>query len=120
METQGEKEVKIIDMDIYPDYWKDAGMDREHYLESSYIIGDSIIILGVYKDKERKKASFFHEFGHTIAEGSDCKYTREKNAWQAGLELAEGLDITFSKECHKWIKDQLKTYKKYKSNKKRK
>jgi len=106
--------MEIIDMDIRPDYWKDAGMDRDHYIDSSFIIGDFLIILGIYKNKERKKASFFHEIGHLIADKSNCKYTREKNAWLSGLRLAKNMDITFSTECYKWIRNQLETYRKYK------
>jgi len=101
-------------MDIYPDYWKDAGMDRDHYLDASYMIGDHTLILGIYEDKEKKKASFFHEIGHLITEKAGSKYDWEKRAWLVGLKLARSMGIEFSSNCYKWIKDQLRTYEKYK------
>lgn len=103
--------MKIIDLDNnQPDYWQQVNMRKEDFVDRSFVVGQDIV-LGFYTDKEKKKASFFHEIGHLLIENSGCQYQNEKNAWKIGLELANNLGITFSSQCHKWIKEQLEKYK---------
>ena len=97
--------LEIIDLSNQPDYWKKVGMRQEDFIDKSYTIGGEIIVLGMYKDKERKSASFFHELGHIINESGS-----EKAAWETGMKLAKSLGITFSSSTWKWIKEQLISY----------
>lgn len=97
--------MEIIDLHEQPDYWEKVGMRREDFIDRSYVIGGTTIILGIYKTKERKRASFFHELGHIINESGS-----EELAWETGMKLAKSLGITFSRATRRWIEKQLTSY----------
>ena len=103
--------VKLIDVAADPDYIKRAGMDRDHYINASYIIGGEEVILGIYKDKELKLISFFHEIGHSRTNAQECTdlYEYEERCWKEGIKLARAEGIKFSEHALDWAKEQLKT-----------
>src|SRR3990167_9597454 len=80
------KEKNIIDCEKYPNYYKDVNMPEKEFFEKSYLLGNTII-LGRYKDKQRKKIAYYHELGHLEARKHYLeKLEQELNAWKIALE----------------------------------
>lgn len=95
-------------------YHKANGLDM--YRDTSYIIGNDEIILGIYEDVELLIASFFHELGHsTITKAEINKldfdiYQIENLAWKKGRKLAKLYNASFNKNQIDWANKQLQTY----------
>ena len=79
------KEKNIIDCEKYPNYYKDVNMPEKEFFEKSYLVGNTII-LGRYKDKQRKKLAYYHELGHIkIRKNCTEKLEQEINVWKVAL-----------------------------------
>lgn len=81
----------------------------EKYIERSFIVGNDMIYLGIYKDLELLVISFFHELGHIVKSKGE-KYNSEEEAWKIGIELAKEERLEFSENALNWAKTQLSTY----------
>lgn len=87
----------------------DVPLDWFH--ENSYIVGSQELVLGFYKDPERKAISFFHELGHLIISNqSDFEpyspYIEEIEATIKGIELAKLDNFKFSDSAIYWMISQ--------------
>lgn len=103
--------VEIIDVQERPDYCNEVGMEREDFVNRSYIIGNDVIVLGIYDSNEEKMASLFHEVGHILEVGNyRDQFSREVEAWRIGVELAAEYGISFSRETMLWINNQASSY----------
>ena len=112
--------IKLIDLEIDPDYLRRRGVDRWWYENRSANVGPPgpEIELGFYTDPEKKLASFFHEVAHIVDERwSDhefCRthsyYYKESEAWRIGFEIAARYGVEFSDATKQWCKEQLQTY----------
>lgn len=112
--------IQVIDLKKKPEYLQEMGMEKEDFINSSSVVGGDplTIILGFYDSIEKKRISFFHELGHILVLNEtlfEKVFKGEKQAWDAAYELADTLGIEFSKECKKWAKEQLDTYKEKKN-----
>ena len=104
--------VEVIDVGERPYYYKEVAMEKEDFINRSYIIGKDTIVLGVYDNDERRIASLFHEVGHTLINGEyKDKFDYEEEAWKKAVELAMEYNIVFSPETMLWIDNQVSTYK---------
>lgn len=110
--------VKVIDVEKIPNYYKTVNMPSCTFINKSYLYGNNEIVIGKYKNKEMKLASFFHEVGHTLVENSYMKaidyskYLIESAAWYLGIQMASEYGISFSKPTTEWIVKNIETYKK--------
>jgi Zn-dependent peptidase ImmA (M78 family) len=107
----------LIDMDKRPEYYKEVHMPREDFVDHSYIAGSDEIVLGLYKDKNKKLMSLFHEIGHLLVDKYFIRsinyntYKYEKEVWRRGLLLAKIYRIAFPFYCYRWAVQQMQTYK---------
>jgi len=98
----------IIDCEKYPKYYKKVNMRPKDFIEKSYLIGNTII-LGKYKNKQRKIISYYHELGHLKTRKHYLeKLEQEINAWKVALDEIPIKNIT--KENVKYILHCLETY----------
>jgi hypothetical protein len=111
---------KVIDVEKDPSYIEKSGRNKKDYTDHSICCGDEIV-LGIYKNKELRLISFFHELGHTIVKQSfaqDVHYNKmvvENQCWQEGIRYAAThCGIKFSDEAIVWGYEQALTYVNYK------
>jgi len=77
-------------------------------IDDSWIIGDSLIILGKYLDDENMLISFFHEIGHRLISKeyiNKWEYNTliiELECWNIGIEEARNRGILFSDSAIKF------------------
>lgn len=111
--------VELVDVAIQRDYPARCGMPTGDFVNRSFHIGGSTIVLGIYDDPELRTASFFHELGHLyldhksmISHGlyDSVPYFHEVYAWKCGMEMAREMSIGFSNETMEWCKSQLAGY----------
>lgn len=109
-------DLKIVQVIVDDENCNDNGVDN--YINSSYIIGDTIY-LGIYDDINKKIISFFHEIGHHIIDRDfidetikkqNCSFLIEQKCWQIGFELAEQYKYCFDSDVYEWANEQTKTY----------
>jgi hypothetical protein len=103
---------KITDMEEEPYYWRKVNMPLEDFINKSYVIGLSEIIIGFYKNEELRTASIFHEIWHTLYEykEGDSVIDREEHAWNIGFTLAKKHGFWFSCSTYEWASKQIETY----------
>lgn len=85
--------ITVHKVEVGDEYWEANGSDV--YFNQSACAGRNEIWVGVYEDKDREIASFFHELGHCISNNlKDFHYTEfnkfhiELDAWMVGLTEA--------------------------------
>ena len=111
--------IKILDMSKEPIHIVKMHQPAEDFINRSSICGDEIW-LGLYKDKELRCISFFHEIGHKILPhkwGKVIKWNTmafEVECWQRGITYAGKMGIHFSDRAIAWGYRQALTYKDYK------
>lgn len=112
-------DIELVDVAIQGDYPSQCGMPAENFVNRSFHIGDSTIVLGIYGNPELRIASFFHELGHlcldhksmTLHRLYDCVlHFHEVYAWGCGMKIAREMSVGFSKETIEWCKSQLVGY----------
>ena len=108
------KGIKLIEIIEGDEYCEANGVDS--YINSSYIIGNDEIQLGIYDDNELKTASFFHEVGHTLVEDdfreNNNWFAIEREAWVKGFEFAKSYKYKFSFNVYRWAIKNISTYNK--------
>ena len=115
------KKHKITFIDFSKMNEKERPFSNGQITDCSFCTYDEIF-LGLYKDKEKRLASFFHELGHILnLSGRDenailSKYEIEMNAWATGFSEAAKYNIRFRHPTLQWCTDQLQTYEKSEFN----
>ena len=87
---------------------------EETYVEHSFSIVPNTIYLGIYRNKELEKLSFFHELAHCIGKfkgNFKDMYGIEKAVWGYTFMLAKERGHAFSRASEIWANKQLQTYK---------
>jgi hypothetical protein len=87
---------------------------EDTYVDRSFAIVPETIYLGIYKNKELERLSFFHELAHCIGKfkgNFKDVYGIEKAVWSYTFTIAEERGYTFSKASKVWANKQLETYK---------
>ena len=85
-------------------------------IDDSWIIGDTLIILGKYLNDENMLISFFHEIGHRLISKeykSKWEYNTliiELECWKIGIEEARNRGILFSDNAIKFGLEKALTY----------
>ena len=108
--------ITIIDVEKTPNYHKVVNMPQDTFVNKSYLCGNNDIVLGIYKNKEMRLASFFHEIGHTLVENTYMEtigydtYLIESAAWYIGMKMASEYNVSFSKQTVKWITKNIFSY----------
>jgi hypothetical protein len=96
-------------------YLKSYNIERADLINNSYIIDDDVI-LGIYEDKEVRRAAFFHEVGHTLISESYLKMINydimltEYQAWIEGLKISKRYKFKFSNNVFKYILTSINSY----------
>lgn len=113
--------IELIDCAVSDDYIIRSEQPRENFVDCSFAIGGSQIILGIYECQEKRLASFFHELGHMhfiddilLDHVSWNTFWCEIKAWDIGFNLAKRHGIKFSHETLEWAAEQAATYIRYK------
>jgi hypothetical protein len=111
--------VTIIDLSKTPSYLeKHMHEDAVSYVDRSTNAWPEIL-LGIYKNKEFRCISFFHEIGHHLLARTWMKRVRfsklpiEMECWQKGIVLANKYGIEFTDNAIAWGYRQALTYKNY-------
>jgi hypothetical protein len=97
-------------------YSIEYNIDKQCLYNNAYLLGDSIILLGIFKENEVRNAVFFHELGHTVINKAFEKLVHndvmfiEYQAWIEGLKIAKKYNYIFSKQTFKHILKLLNTY----------
>lgn len=101
--------VRLTDIRAEPDYCKTANMPPETFVNRSFRIGKTEIVIGKYENQELRLISFLHELGHIRTSGSDL-YEAERRAWRWAFMRAKKLGLKFSGGTLTWCSAQLETY----------
>lgn len=97
-------------------YSKKYDINKSELYENAYLIGDDEIILGIFKDKEIKFATLFHEIGHSIVTEKFSKMINydimliEYQAWIEGLKVAKRYGYVFPNKIFKYILKSINSY----------
>jgi len=112
-EVSKKEKVILTDLKVNKDYPIKAHIPYDSFVNRSFSVGNEII-LGIYKNQERKIISFFHELAHIKnTKNYSSKYLEEKAMWKISFQLAKKYGIPkFSKKTTEWYKNQLKSYNK--------
>ena len=87
---------------------------EETYVDRSFTVVPETIYLGIYKNKELERLSFFHELAHCIGKfkgNFKDMYGIEKAVWNYTFTIAKERGYTFSEASKEWANKQLQTYK---------
>ena len=90
---------------------------KKDFIENSYICGKEIV-LGIYDDKDKRMASFFHELGHLLIHKKYKKYPEgmkklhwEIECWNCGIYYAfKRFGIIFKEDTIKWAYEEALSY----------
>ena len=116
-ERKGKKKdiLKIIDCAKVKNYHEKVGMDKNSFNERSYLMGNTLII-GIYKNKQRRELSYHHELGHFVMRKHYLeKVEQEVEAWKFSLKESKIKNI--SRENVLYILNCLSTYIPWKNDK---
>jgi hypothetical protein len=91
-------------------------VDEEMYIDNTYSAGGDEIWIGIYDDKDKEIASFFHALGRCIShnfDNTDCYdqlvWHIELDAWMVGLQEAYKYGYLIKPSTFKYMVDTLNT-----------
>jgi hypothetical protein len=97
-------------------YSKKYEVEKDDLIENAQIIGDTDILLGIFADKEIRRAVLFHEIGHALVTESFEKLVTndlqliEFQAWIEGLKIAKKYKYEFTNKIFKYILKSIHSY----------